>query len=407
MPRFRHSRFVWLGAFLAGLVCACSLFSSGSIPSSSSSNNLPTSGSTPSTGSDNFPLTPNPVNVQITLDKAHAVSDKGSVQAGVARGDFLSGKTANNITFNFDGQGDYLTQDADGTLAPAFGTAVTVTPVSAIAGIPFSKGFVSAFQFGPEGLLMTQPATFEMTIPGEYSDLVGFASNSDGTDFHLYPVDASSGGGTTTVTFNVMHFSMYGVAEATQSEITAQQAHPPSSPVAQEEDDLATPKMTKKETGLSKEHDRLVKPKIQKLDNLEGTCNDVFNAVFTFNTWYGHVKSANDQNLFGDKAAADTKVLMERLKDCLPKECPVCKPGGKDPKKDKKTVDQYMISIHDLVDLNTTLDNTAAANFYRMLETQCAENSGRPVPTEFMDKCTGSNCGPTPTPLPCPLKLPQ
>jgi hypothetical protein len=215
MSRVRIPWPAWL--CLAALSVACSCSSLSLLPSSPGSS-----------APQNFPLTPNPLNVQISLDTQHAVSDPG--EAGVARDRSLYGKFASGTEATLALPGGLLTRDASGNLSPAFGTPVKMTPVSAIGGLPFSQGYLAAFQLGPEGLLMSDPASLTVDLHTDYdpSKLVGFASDDNGNNFHLVPIDVSSGGGLTIVTFSLSHFSTYGVAQATAAEITAQQAHPPS-----------------------------------------------------------------------------------------------------------------------------------------------------------------------------------
>lgn len=386
MSRIHSTRWAWIGTLLAGLICACSIFSSGSSPASSSA-------------PQNFPLTPNPINVTINLDTQLAVSNQGRAIAGVANGDELSGKTANGTTFNFGISGYFLTQEADGTLDPAYGTPVTVTPVSAIGGIPFSKGFVTAFQLDPEGLLMVDPATFEMNIPGNYSDLVGFASNGDGTDFHLYPVLASAGGGSTIVTFDVMHFSVYGVAEATQAEVMAQESHPPASTYGQDDDLLAAPDTSDITRQLLDEHNRLVQKEITVLDNLQGTCKDVTKAARDFTIWYNHVQNDGKTGSLSSTINGDTSILLVRLKDCLKLTCPLCLTGKTG---NQKSVMQLQVQSGYVALIDTFLGNTAEANLWRGIADKCSANSGLPQPEPHVAECQGGSCGPTAPALSCP-----
>jgi uncharacterized protein involved in tolerance to divalent cations len=372
MSRIRVPWPAWL--CLAALTVACSCSGLSLVPSSSGSS-----------APQNFPLTPNPLNVQITLDSAHAIS------SGTGE---LSGNLADGGDFNFIESDGMMTQAADGSYELVPGTKMTLTPVSAIGGLPFSQGFLHAFQFGPEGLLMITPGMFEMHFPGSYSDLVGFAANGDGTDFHLYPIDASVSGGDTWVTFNISHFSMYGVAEATASEITAQQAHPPSSPGDQDDELLAAPGSVTQQK-LSQEHDRLLKSLLTNLN----ACNNVVTAARNFMKWYGNVQAAGEQKHFADTISTDTNTLLPRLKDCLQISCPLCMQGKKP---DKKTAKDLIVQATYVVLFDTMQSNAPDANYYRELANKCAANAGLPLPSPHVADCQGSSCGPTPTALSCP-----
>jgi hypothetical protein len=385
MSRSRIPWPAWLCLAVLTVACSCSTLSL-----------LPPSSSGTGSASQDFPLTPNPLNVQITLDTANAVTNKGQTgqaQAGVVALDSLEKKFTNGIKVSLRGQGDYLTQAADGTYSPAFGTAVTIIPVSAIGGIPFSKGYVAAFQLGPEGLLMSQPDELEMDIPGDYNDLVGFASNGDGTDFHLVPIFlVGTGGGTTSVYLDVMHFSMYGVAEATAAEVTAQQAHPPSTPDSQDDDLLAAPK-SKKQL-LTEEHERLLKSA-----QVRGSCNETITTTRAFFKWYGNVQLAGLQDTFKDAITADSTVLLTQLRDCLKDSCKLCLQNKKP---DKDSANALLVQANLVVLLDTQQSNAADANYYRELANKCAKNAGLKQPSPHVAECQGSSCGPTPTTLACP-----
>jgi hypothetical protein len=371
MSRSRIPWPAWL--CLAALTVACSCSSLSLLPSSSGS-----------TAPQNFPLTPNPLNVQITLDKAHTISGNGE----------LSGNLANGGDFNFIESDGLMTQAADGSYEMATGTAMTLTPVSAIGGIPFSQGFLAAFQLGPEGLLMITPGFFELKLAGNYSNVVGFASNGDGTDFHLYPIQASTSGGFTWVDFNVMHFSMYGVAQATAAEVTAQQAHPPSSPDNQDDDLLAAPGNIN-DTKLSQSHDRLL---TSLLSNLVA-CDKVVAASRNFSKWYGNVQTAGRTDHFKDTINKDANTLISHLKDCIQVSCPLCMQGKKP---DKKSAQALITQAFYLQIFDTLQGNAADANYYTELADKCALNAGLKPPSPHVADCQGSSCGPTPTALSCP-----
>jgi len=384
MARVRVPWPAWL--CLAALTVACSCSGLSLLPSSS--------GGAP----QNFPLTPNPLSVQITLDTAHAVSDPG--EAGVARERSLYGQFAGGLEATLALPGGLLTQDSDGNLTPAFGTPVKMTPVSAIGGLPFSQGYLAAFQLGPEGLLMSEPASLTVDLHTDYppATLVGFASDDNGDNFHLVPIDVSSGGGLTIVTFSLSHFSTYGVAQATAAEVTAQQAHPPSSPGDQDEDLLAAP-ATQKETALLDEHDRTVKPDLTKVDQLNASCNLVAATALEFETWYGHVDKAGALQHFQNTIASDTSVLRSALKDCLKKACPLCLSGGKPT---KASVNQMLTLSTMMQSVDKAADNMPDAVYWMDLANQCAAKAGLPLPQPPVAACDGGNCGPVATPSSCP-----
>ncbi len=402
MSRHPFTRYVWIGTIGFVLACTCSTLTGALTPGAQGNPSVPA-------GQISGPealayLTPNPLTVKITLDTAHAVSNQADAQAGVARDISLYSKLNSGIEFTLSVTGHLLTLDPDQTLLPAFGTPVTITPVSAIDGIPFSKGYLAAFQIAPEGLLMAEPGTLSVDLPGNFdpSTLVGFASDGTGTNFHLFPIQANPpiGDATSTqINFAVSHFSMYGVAQATASEILAQQAHPPSTTTAQDDDLLAAP-ASKKEVNLKNVHDRRVKPDVDKLDQLAGNCNAVAYTAVEFNQWYAQVQNANETKHFQDTVSHDTSVIMERLKDCLKQTCPPCLTGNGKPA--KATADQFLTLAAMMQSMDKAVDNMSDYNNWSQLANQCAKNAGRPLPEPPVAACTGSNCGPTAAPPTCP-----
>ncbi len=409
MSRRLNHWYFWIGTAVIAVTCACGLVSPGA--SSSSTGNANSSGSNGSSSSQAYAYTPNPLNVQITLDTQHVMSAQGEIQPGVINMETLTGKDPKGDNLDVTFPGDFLTQAADGTYEPAYGTKVTATPVSDIGGIPFAKGFVSAFQFGPEGLLMTQPVTVELTVPGSYTDLVGFASNGDGTDFHLIPIDASPLGttGQTIATFSLDHFSMYGVAEATTAEVAAQTAHPPSDAGDNDDDLLAAP-TSKKQQVLDNEHNRL----LNEIKN-HSNCNDVVAAARDFFTWYGHAQSANLLNSYKSQIASDSASLTSLLKSCIVIACPICMQSQSQSKNQSQANQQtqkqkqaaahtVMVQANFIEYFDALQNNSSDANYYRELSRKCATAAGLKDPLPPVADCQGSaDCGKvTPTELACP-----
>ncbi len=402
MERHRIIRMAWIGFAWMGLACTCSSISSvlptiaSGLPSIAAGNSGGNAGGTSDTPEPY--RTPDPVGVHPTLDTAHAVSNYS--QAGVARDSNVSATLTGGWDFNLVIPGAMLSRDTDGSQMPAFGTTVTVTPISVLDGIPFSKGYLAALQIGPEGILLAAPGRLTLHVPGEFKaeDLVGFAADGAGTNFHLYPINYFSGGGTTTITIGLSHYSLYGVAQATQAEITAQQAHPPLDAGDQDDDLLAAP-LSKIQQNLAKVHDRSVKPLIDKLDNLAGNCNDVTEAAFKFERWYTQVSNASATQALQDRINHDANVLSERLKDCLKVTCKSCLENKK---ADRKSANMFIVQATWLQSVDLVLDKVDDYNMWSQLINQCATNAGLPLPAPPVADCGGTNCGPTPTKVTCP-----
>lgn len=402
MKPHRIIRYAWIGAIFLALACTCSTLTSGAATLSSISSAIPSSLAGNSTAAiETLPaLTPNPLTVQITLDTAHAASNKLEIETGVNRNSGVTAKLTGGGDYDVVIPGALLSRDTDGSFLPAFGTAVTVTPVSAIDGIPFSKGYLVALQITPEGLMTAAPGRITLNLPETLNptDLVGFAADAAGTNFHLYPILASTYSGITNITIAVTHFSIYGVAQATQAEITAQQAQTPTTEMQQDDDLLAAP-ATKVQQNLQKVHDRSVKPPINQLDNLAGDCNFVVNTAYQFEHWNAQVENLLQQQYFKDTINHDANILAERLKECLKKTCPPCLAGKK---ADKKNANTFIVQATFLQYVDTVLDNMDDFNKWSPLINQCAANAGLPLPEPAVAACDGPNCGPTAVPPTCP-----
>jgi hypothetical protein len=363
---------------------------------------------------DDFPRTPNPIAVHATLDPAHAASNATWQKPGQAYNFSVDGESADGIQFSLSMPGALLSQDADGNLLPAFGSVVTVTPVSAIADIPFSKGYLAAVQIGPEGLLMVEPGTLSLTFPGDYdvSKLIGFAADGTGGDFHLFPMQASSSDGTTYVYFSPAHFSLYGIAQATFQEIEAQSGHPPANPASQDEselapllplvdpaDDAVTPLKTKIQLQLGKSYNRLVKRDLDRLPDL--SCDKVASAAYNLNAWKAMVETANQTANFEQQINQDATTLLNRLTKCAKVTCANCLNNTTGKKLDKAAVNKLLVLASFAGDMATILGRMDEASYWMQLSNKCAVEAGLPPagPSGAGD-CTGPQCQ-TSVPLVC------
>ena len=361
---------------------------------------------------DNFPRTPDPVSVSVTLDTANAVK-----QSNVSFQFSLRGKTAEGSEFDVTLDNKLYNLDADGNLTNAFGTVVTMTPVSAIEGLPFSGGFLTAVQLGPEGLVMAVPGKLTLVVPGKFdnSELIGFSADSDGSNFHMYPVTSiyMDYDNTTRFYLNIMHFSIYGVAKATAAEIESQLAHPPTSPISQDEDELAplviikpdtselTPLIGKIQLQLLKSHTRLVKP---LLDSLAGTkCEQVSVAAYRFNEWESKVDHAFQTDYFQQQITSDANALHARFVECAKTLCPVCIGSQSGNKADLGKVNS-MITLATFAETLSFYHDFDDFAYWRQLGNKCAESAGLPAAGGSTGgDYSGDATLPTPTPIGCPL----
>ena len=147
---------------------------------------------------------PKAVDLDITLDAASAASAKIAAAGGTIT------TTSGGVTY------ELLVPP----MALPVGTEITMTPISAVTGLPLSGGFAAGVDLAPDGLVLAQPGTLTITAarqPGADQRLVGF-SYGDGADaFSLEPVSASS----EAITIAVSHFSAAGAGFGTTQDIEA------------------------------------------------------------------------------------------------------------------------------------------------------------------------------------------
>jgi hypothetical protein len=395
-------QFVLIITVLLGMLLACGPLTRVTSPGSNSN-----SGSVITS----TPLTPNPLNVQITLDTASAQTSTGMFYVQAASG----------ANFAMILPEDMAIQDASGSLVPATGAAVTMTPVSGIAGIPFSQGFLAAVDLAPQGMILIAPATLTLTLPGTYdpATLVGFASESNGNNFHLYPIKISAGlsmpgvsTGGTIVTFDILHFSEYGVAMATAAEILDQQAHVPSNQTSQDEDLLAplqplSPGDAELDSAfrnaLRDQYNNHIKPDIDRAFAMED-CNFVDVAALQFITWHKHAESGGAAFLFEEEIAASTSILLAKLVQCMIPSCALCL--GNPPGTSQQT-DAFLIHAYYAEQVSIIAGLPSERYRYWTLANQCAANAGRPTPHADTSAGCGTNCvdtnGATLEPPTCPV----
>lgn len=144
-----------------------------------------------------FPLQPKPVTVTVTRDSAHAAS--ASISAG---GGTITAVGGDGTRFTLTIPPKAL--DGDST--------ITMTPVSAIEGLPLTGGLVAAVHFEPEGLRFNLPVELRIEPPGEVpvEQQVGLGYLGDGKDLHLYPLERGR-----ALTMRLLHFSGFGIGQGT------------------------------------------------------------------------------------------------------------------------------------------------------------------------------------------------
>ena len=349
-------------------------------------------GDGPSVENTSFPLTPDPINVSATLDMDRAVT----LQPGGFM-DIIEAQSAENAKFSLDLRWFYLLEKGDeGVLLPAYDSTVTMTPVLTIDGLPFSQGFLAAVHLGPDGASSVNAAYLSMEIPGEYdpSELIGFAAEGSGEDFHLFPATFYSYDGTTHAEFNITHFSLYGVARVIQSEIEAQAAHPPVDPASQDDQELApltrieptyteeeplAPLQSNLQLQLMKSYNRLVKPGMTSLASTR--CAQVSNTAYYLNAWVSKVQLGGQTDNFQSQIQADQRLLLDRLTTCIREACTTCLYPQEGVTPDRGKVMSMIVMIAFASDLTSQLGlDPQMSNSLWFLDYECAKNAGLPLP---------------------------
>jgi hypothetical protein len=401
----RQTLAILIVSFVLITACTCAPLSA----LSTSGGDEPSIGDGPSVEEDNFPLTPDPVSVSVTLDTEREVTyQEGSFSWTIET------ESAEGALFRLDLPGLTLLETGDeGELFPDDDSAVTMTPVLTIDGLPFSQGFLAAVQLGPEGGSLVSEAYLSVEIPGEYdpSELIGFAAEGSGEDFHLFPASFYSYDGTTNASFNITHFSLYGVAQVLESEIVSQTAHPPADPDSQDDQELApltriedlAPLLSNLQLQLTKSYTRLVKP---GMTSLAGTrCEQVSNTAYQLNAWVSKVSLGGQTDHFQSQIQADQRQMYDRLMECIQEDCTTClnPPDGVTP--DRRQVSSMIVMIAFASDMASALGLDASiTNSLWYLDYECSENAGLPVPYSggMGSGCEGEDCGPSGPELACP-----
>jgi hypothetical protein len=157
-------------------------------------------------------VTSNPLSVTPTLATAAA-----KTRTITTAGGSMTVTASNGTTFQLVIPKDALLAD----------TAVKLTPVAAVGGLPLSGGLIAAVDMKPEGLRFAKPATLTITPPAGFSvplgRQVGFGYSGSGKEFHLEPLAMGA-----TIKLKVRHFSTRGVGDGTAADRAAQQERVPT-----------------------------------------------------------------------------------------------------------------------------------------------------------------------------------
>jgi hypothetical protein len=155
-------------------------------------------------------LTPHPKSVSVTLDTSKATTKLIPVTGGTLKATGADGSVYTLTIPDKALGGDEM---------------VTMTPLSAVNGLPFSGGLVAGVQLEPDGLELFQMATLTIkpakNVP--IADQVAVSYHGSGDNLHMLPLDPTSG-----ISMHILHFSGYSVAAGIKGEIDEQAKHPPT-----------------------------------------------------------------------------------------------------------------------------------------------------------------------------------
>ena len=147
---------------------------------------------------------PDPLTVEPTLANDAAATEEFGAEAGGV----LTATGSDGTTYTLTIPSRALIEDVE----------ITMTPVASIGDLDqhMSGGLKGGVALRPEGLRLFKPATLLIeppsAIPLESQD--AFTYEGNGTNFHLYPLDVD----TEKISFNLLHFSDYGIGGATEAE---------------------------------------------------------------------------------------------------------------------------------------------------------------------------------------------
>ena len=151
--------------------------------------------------------------IGVTLDSARASSG----EITVANGGTISATAGDGTVFTLEIPPNAFFSDK----------TVTMTPVAAIEGLPFSGGLVAAVDLQPSGVYLLDGARLTIHTPSPVSEAeeTAFAWNGSGQDFFLYPPVAANG----DLQMSISHLGGYGVARGTEAERQTQSGKEPVS----------------------------------------------------------------------------------------------------------------------------------------------------------------------------------
>jgi hypothetical protein len=145
-----------------------------------------------------FELPANPLNVTPTLDPSHGLTK----DVHAAEGRTLTTAVADGTVFTLTIPPNALLSDA----------RISMTPVTAVGGLPVDGGLIAAVELAPDGLRFAQPArlTIQPPVDVPLDQQVGFGYQNPGQDFYFRPLERVR-----TMTFSLDRLGGVGLAQGT------------------------------------------------------------------------------------------------------------------------------------------------------------------------------------------------
>ena len=169
-----------------------------------------------------FPKTPDPITVDPSVDESRAVSRQVNPYEDTS----ITATGADGTSYTLDIPAGALIGLEQ----------VTLTPLSAVGGLPLSGGVAAGVELEPHGLVLLKQATLTIESPdlGPLAQQTPFYFHGGGEDFHLYPVLLPEPGDTADVVrLPIDHFSTPGIGLGTPGDRAGVLEHPPARDQAQ------------------------------------------------------------------------------------------------------------------------------------------------------------------------------
>jgi hypothetical protein len=194
---------------------------------------------------------PNPLDVSAVPDTARAARGTITTEGGTL------------VASGADGTRYTLVVPKDALLSRE---EITITPLSALQGLPFKAGLSGGVLLEPSGLSFQRAVTvrIEPASPVARKQEATFSFAETGRDFHLYPVRHDAG----AIVFQLTHFTGVGVAPASSPEFDAQGNRVPTSREAATQQQLHEAISAAHEAGVAGNDDPVLTKKFMEAAEL-------------------------------------------------------------------------------------------------------------------------------------------